>query len=119
MKQTALASTEWAIKTKVTHRTRFHAEMDAIALWPRVLAAIVAIRSTTTGELLQRLSSDAHAIPFGDDRLEFLAADALIERLYAATLPQVANHGFERYAGRVLSLLERGKVLALRRVQPG
>ncbi|MGC1818231.1 MAG: IS5 family transposase [Casimicrobiaceae bacterium] len=40
MKQTTLGSTEWALKTKVTRRAQFLAEMEAVVPWPRLLAVI-------------------------------------------------------------------------------
>ena len=40
MKQTTLGSTDWALKTKVTRRAKFLAEMDAVVPWTRLLAVI-------------------------------------------------------------------------------
>ena len=40
MKQTTLGSTAWALKTKVTRRAHFLAEMEAVVPWPRLLAVI-------------------------------------------------------------------------------
>lgn len=40
MKQTSLASGGWSLKTKVTRRARFLAEMDAVVPWERLIAVI-------------------------------------------------------------------------------
>ena len=40
MKQATLGSTEWALKSKVTRRAKFLAEMDAVVPWARLLAVI-------------------------------------------------------------------------------
>ncbi len=40
MKQTTLGSTDWALKTKVTRRGKFLAEMDAVIPWARLLGVI-------------------------------------------------------------------------------
>jgi len=40
MKQTTLGSTAWALKTKVTRRAQFLAEMEAVVPWKRLLAVI-------------------------------------------------------------------------------
>ena len=40
MKQTTLGSTDWALKTKVTRRAQFLAEMEAVVPWARLLAVI-------------------------------------------------------------------------------
>ena len=40
MKQTTLGSTDWALKSKVTRRAKFLAEMDAVVPWGRLLAVI-------------------------------------------------------------------------------
>jgi len=40
MKQTTLGSTDWALKTKVTRRAKFLAEMEAVIPWPRLHAVI-------------------------------------------------------------------------------
>jgi transposase, IS5 family len=40
MKQTTLGSSEWALKSKVTRRAKFLAEMDAVVPWSRLLAVI-------------------------------------------------------------------------------
>jgi hypothetical protein len=40
MKQTTLGSTDWALRTKVTRRAKFLAEMDAVIPWARLLAVI-------------------------------------------------------------------------------
>jgi transposase, IS5 family len=40
MKQTTLGSTDWALKTKVTRRAQFLAEMEAVVPWTRLLAVI-------------------------------------------------------------------------------
>jgi IS5 family transposase len=40
MKQTTLGSSDWALKTKVTRRAQFLAEMEAVVPWPRLLAII-------------------------------------------------------------------------------
>ena len=41
MKQTTLGSTDWALKTKVTRRAQFLAEMETVVPWARLLAVIV------------------------------------------------------------------------------
>jgi IS5 family transposase len=40
MKQTTLGSTEWALKTKITRRAQFLAEMEAVVPWSRLLGVI-------------------------------------------------------------------------------
>ena len=40
MKQTTLGSTDWALRTKVTRRAKFLAEMDTVIPWARLLAVI-------------------------------------------------------------------------------
>jgi IS5 family transposase len=40
MNQTTLGSTDWVLKTKVTRRAQFLAEMEAVVPWPRLLAVI-------------------------------------------------------------------------------
>ena len=40
MKQTTLASADWALKGKVTRRAKFLAEMDAVIPWGRLMALI-------------------------------------------------------------------------------
>jgi hypothetical protein len=40
MKQTTLGSTDWALKTKVTRRSQFLTETDAVVSWARLLAVI-------------------------------------------------------------------------------
>jgi IS5 family transposase len=40
MKQTTLGSTDWALKTKVTRRAKFLAEMEAVVPWSRLQAVI-------------------------------------------------------------------------------
>jgi hypothetical protein len=40
MKQTTLGSTDWALKTKVTRRAKFLAEMEAVVPWARLLAVL-------------------------------------------------------------------------------
>jgi IS5 family transposase len=40
MKQTTLGSSEWALKSKVTRRAKFLAEMDAVVPWSRLLSVI-------------------------------------------------------------------------------